>query len=244
MSFRSKTRAVFGNRVARTQIVTCACLVVTLLFTTGSSCGVTTGGNTLGDPNVVGAPGSNTNGGNGSTSGVKPTISASDHVIGAADATVTVLDYSCFQCPSCARFEQESFPTLKTQYIDTGKVRWVYRHFPLRTIHNRAEASARASECAADQVDFFTYKGQIYSDPSDLSDARLSADAVALGANKAQFDACAAGSSKAARVQQDVASGTSLGVSATPTFFVNGEKFTGFKTAAEFGAILDNKLGN
>jgi protein-disulfide isomerase len=104
--------------------------------------------------------------------------------------------------------------------------------------------SARASECAADQVDFFAYKGQIYSDPSDLSDARLSADAVALGANKAQFDACAAGSSKAARVQQDVASGIALGVSATPTFFVNGEKFTGFKTAAEFGAILDNKLGN
>jgi protein-disulfide isomerase len=231
------------NRLAHSRGATCTSLVLALVFAAGSTCGVTTG-NPNGDPNLVGTPGSNNNGGNGTASGVKPTITSSDHVIGAADAAVTVVEYSDFQCPFCGKFERESFPTLKTQYIDTGKVRWVFRHFPLRTIHNRAEAAARATECAGDQVDFFAYKDEIFADQSDLSDARLSTEAVALGANKAQFDACATGSSKAARVQQDVTSGTSLGVSSTPTFIVDGEKFSGFKTAAEFGAILDNKLGN
>ena len=179
-----------------------------------------------------------------------PQILPSDHVMGSANARVTVVEYLDFQCPFCGRFARQEFPDLRTQYIDTGLVRWVFRHFPLESecnpnsgdIHPRACDAARASECASDQDAFDEFHDLLFSDQDDLSDARFRDHANTLGLDAAQFDACITGTSKAARVTQDVNSGGALGVAGTPSFFVNGESVSGFRTAEQLGAIIDRKL--
>jgi protein-disulfide isomerase len=170
--------------------------------------------------------------------------------LGDSSASLTVIEYADFQCPICGQFARTEFATIRANYIDSGKIKWVFRHFPLRSIHPRAEPAARASECASDQGDFFGYAEQVYSviDSSSeqiLTDAQLQTDAVADGLNQNQFDACyPPADAKASRVQQDVTSGTNLGITGTPTFFVGGEKIVGYQTAAQLGAIIDRHLGD
>lgn len=181
--------------------------------------------------------------------GTGPQILPSDHVLGSDDAAVTVVEYFDFQCPFCGRFARQEFATIKAQYIDTGLIRWVFRHFPLEqecnppaNLHPRACESARASECADDQGMFVEFHDLLYEDQDDLSDNRFGEIANTLGLDATQFDACIAGNSKAARVLQDVNSGNALAVSATPTFFVNDEVVSGFQTAAQLSEVIDRKL--
>lgn len=174
-----------------------------------------------------------------------PVVLPTDHVLGDPAAPVTVVEYGDYQCPFCGAFARSEFPTLKRQYIDTGRIRFVYRHFPLRTpgkIHDRAEQAARAAECASDRGAFFEYHEQVTANQSDLSDEALRRYATNVGLSRPAFDACLAGGAKASRIQQDVASAAALNVAATPTFFVNEERITGFQTAEELGAIIDRRL--
>lgn len=178
-------------------------------------------------------------GGGGPSGG--PTILPTDHVIGNADASVTIVEYLDYQCPFCGAFARSEFPTLKTQYVDTGLVRWVFRHYPLAS-HNRAEPAAEAAECAADQGNFEDYHDLLFDISGNLSDAKFGEYADMLGLDRTQFDACIAGTSKINRVQQDVTSGNALGVSSTPVFFVNEDRVPGFQTAAQLSDIIDRKL--
>jgi len=180
-----------------------------------------------------------------------PPVLASDHVIGSANAPVTVIEYFDFQCPFCGRFARETFPQIKQQYIDSGMVRFVFRHFPLTNIHPRARPAALASECAHDQGLFDAYHDEVFERlgglnssqiAAELSNAKLKQYATNVGADRATFDPCADGESKGVRVQTDVDSGTALGVSQTPSFVVQNELFAGFRTAEQFSAILDRKL--
>ncbi len=154
-----------------------------------------------------------------------PQVIASDHVLGEADAPVLVFEYSDLQCPFCGAFDRNQFPTLKTDYIDMGKVRYVYRHFPLTMTHADAERAAEASECASDQDMFFEYIKEVFSDATrqqNLSADVLREIADEVGLDLTDYDACIAAASKGPRVDQDVNSGNALSVSGTPTFFVNG----------------------
>lgn len=234
-----------------------ACLFF-LLVSTGTTCN--DGGSGVDDPNIIGAPGGNDNGGNDNTSGSqKPTVSSRDHIIGDANAPVTVIEYGDFQCPVCGRFDRDSWADIKANYVDTGKARFVFRHFPLRSIHDHAQDAAEAAECAGDQVDFFDFKSMVYDNQAaafpesnavpagaPLSDSDLRAMLAGfvsnLGGSSSTFTNCASGTSKTSRVQADVDSGLALGVSATPTFFVNDEKVTGYRTAAQLGAIIDQHV--
>jgi len=170
-----------------------------------------------------------------------PKILTQDHTLGDANAKVTVVEYGDFECGFCGAFARNEFPTLKTTYVDTGKVRWVFRHFPLSQ-HARARPAAIAAECADDQGMFFEYHDLIFANQSDLSDTMLQAHADTLGLDRTAFDACLAGTSKDNRIDEDVTSGGILGVTSTPTFFVNDERILGFMTAAQLGEIIDRKL--
>lgn len=150
---------------------------------------------------------------------------SSDHTLGDANAPVLVFEYSDLQCPFCGSFDRNMFPTLKSDYIDTGKVRFVFRHFPLTNLHADAQRAAEASECAADQSMFFEYIEAVFSDAtrqSDLSATVLRDIADEVGLDLTAYDTCIAADAKGPRVEQDVNSGTALGVPGTPTFFVNG----------------------
>lgn len=211
----------------------------------GSTCGTNPGGGAAG--NMPGNTGGSTTGGTTTHNG--PALNAQDHILGSSTATVTVIEYADFQCPFCGNFARTDFPTIQTNYIDNGKVRWVFRHFPLTTIHDRALPAAKASECASDQTDFFSYAELTFGTVDAfgntiLTDSQLQQNATSLGLSMTQFNACfPPGDSKSARVQQDITSGTNLGLTGTPTFFVDDERVVGYKTAADFSAILDRHLG-
>ncbi|TWT45203.1 Disulfide bond formation protein D precursor [Phycisphaerae bacterium RAS1] len=169
-------------------------------------------------------------------------VTAADHVLGSADAPVTVIEYADLQCPVCKRFNDESFAAIREQYIDTGRVRWVFRHFPLTGVHPLAQAAAEAAECAADQARFWEFHDAVFVAQADLTDALLTRIAADLGLDRAAFAECRANGGKAARVATDVATGGALGVSGTPTFFVSGLAVRGFQTAEQLSAIIDQAL--
>ncbi|HKQ47213.1 MAG TPA: DsbA family protein [Phycisphaerae bacterium] len=245
----ASTRFGFSDRLVL-HIAVAIVATVGFFSLAGGSCG----GNPVtdpNDPNYVGAPGSNPDGNTGgNVDGEKPPLNANDHILGDVNAPVTVIEYADFQCPFCGTFARTEFDTIKANYIDTGRVRWVFRHFPLRNIHDRAEPSARASECAADQGSFYPYLELTFatvngSNAAILTDSQLQQHAATLGLDTTQFNACfPPGDSKAARVQQDFDSGVALGLTGTPTFFVENERFTGFQTAAQLSAVIERHLNN
>lgn len=185
--------------------------------------------------------------------GTPPTVLAQDHIEGDMNAPVTVIEYSDFQCPFCGNFARQILPELRTKYIDTGKVRLVFRHFPLNTacnsalssdLHPNACAAARAAECAADQNLFKQYHDELFLDDSRrnaLATANLKQYGTNVGVDQTTFDACVDGTSKANRVAADVASGIALGVTATPTCFVGAQKLSG-PTKAQLFAAIDQAL--
>lgn len=169
-------------------------------------------------------------------------ILPTDHVLAVGDPQVTVIEYSEFQCPFCGQFARNALPTLRKDYIETGKVRWIFRHFPLRSIHTHAQAAAEASECAADQGKFWEYHDLLFQHQSDLTKADLKSYAGQLGLDQETFDACLDSGAKAARVQIDVDSGQASGIPGTPTFLINGKVSAGNQSASSFAKLLDAAL--
>ncbi|MEE8170188.1 MAG: thioredoxin domain-containing protein [Phycisphaerae bacterium] len=169
-------------------------------------------------------------------------IVADDHTLGDSDAPVTVVEYASFQCPDCGMFDRDSFETIRTDFIDTGQVRWVLRHFPTRRELECAEASARGSECAADQGMFWEFAEQLFFNQvaASLCNSGLKQNAVTVGIPDLDaFNACIDNAQqKAARVQRDLDSGKAAGVEVIPTFFINGVPVEGLQTTDQFSALL------
>ncbi len=172
------------------------------------------------------------------------TITARDHVLGSASAAITVIEYGDFECPVCGRFAAETFPTIRRDFIDTGKVRWVFRHFPLQSVHPHARAAAAAAQCAGEQGQFWEYHDLLFANQDALESADLRGYAGDLSLDLTTFDACTAGSGAAGAVDEDISTGAALGVSGTPTFFIQGTKVVGFRDAETFAALLDAALAN
>lgn len=165
-----------------------------------------------------------------------------DHILGFASAPVTVIEYGDFQCPVCGRFFDETYPTIRADYIDTGRVRWVFRHFPLTQVHADARDAAIAAECAGAQGRFFDYHDRLFANQNDLSDAALQAHAAALSLDTASFGACFDSRATASRVDRDIADAAALNLSSTPTFFISGSRVEGFRTVAQMRVLLDQAL--
>lgn len=173
---------------------------------------------------------------------MNPTLRADDHVLGAASAPLVVVEYGDFECPVCGRFFDETYATIKSEYVDTGRVQWVFRHFPLRSLHPRAQAAAEAAECAGEQGEFFAFHDLLFINQDGLSDTALRSLAGQAGLDLTLFDACAA-AGRAARVQADVDAGLAVGVTGTPSFLIDGQLVRGFQTAAQLRTRLDAALG-
>lgn len=138
-------------------------------------------------------------------------------VEGADVATVAIIEFSDFQCPFCSKFSRETLPVLMTEYIKTGKVKHAFRHLPLR-IHADAQKAAEASECAAAEGKFWPMHEALFLEPAKLDVASLRTTAEEIGLSTG-FVRCLEGAT-AAKVKSDADLATSLGVTATPTFFV------------------------
>jgi|SRR3989338_703372 len=196
--------------------------------------GIVPGGST-GDPNEPPAK-------------VKVEVSKDDHVLGDPKAKVTIVEFSDFQCPFCRTFWSDTYTKIKSQYIDTGKVKIVYKHFPLE-FHPMALPSALASECAAEQGKFWEMHDKIFQEQAKLgtgtvsyTEASLKKWAGQIGLNAGQFNACLDSQKYASRVNGDQEYGTKLGVNGTPAFFINGNRLIGAQPFASFQALIEEEL--
>lgn len=162
--------------------------------------------------------------------------------LGSNQAKVTMIEFSDFQCPFCGSFFTGAFPELKAKYIDTGKVKLVYKQFPLTQIHNNAEVAAEASLCAQEQNKFWPYHDKLFENQSNLDKASLKKYAVDLGLNTSQFNSCLDSGQYRSKVQNDLQDGTKIGIQGTPSFVINGTLIPGAYPASEFEKVIDQKL--
>jgi len=167
---------------------------------------------------------------------------AGEPVEGSANAKVTMIEFSDFQCPFCGRFFSDAYPQIKQNYIDAGKVKLVFKNFPLTQIHANAEKAAEASECAFEQNKFWEYHDKLFQNQNNLgvSDLKKYAQQVDLDAQK--FNSCLDTGKYASRVSQELQEGIAAGVDGTPSFFINGNKIVGAQPFSVFQQAIDTQL--
>jgi len=158
---------------------------------------------------------------------------------GPANAPVTIVEFSDFECPFCAGF----LPTLREiekNYKD--KVRIVYRQFPLTNIHPNAAKAAEASLCAHEQNKFWPLHDAMFADQSNLGVEALKKKAAQLSLDMTRFDSCLDLGKYARAVEIDVAEGAKAGVNGTPSIFINGRFFSGNLPYEEVKRVVDDEL--
>lgn len=194
-----------------------------------------TGANVSGKEAAVGAAGA----GSGR---VIEDLEDDDAILGNPDAPVTLVEFGDFQCPFCKRLFDTTEKEVIEKYVKTGKVKLVYRDFPLSSIHAMAQKAAEASECADEQDKFWPYHDLLYGRQDRLSVENFKAWARELGLNGARFDSCLDTGKYEKEVQDDFRAGQQAGVSGTPASFVNGRIITGAVPFAQFEQIIEEEL--
>ena len=153
-----------------------------------------------------------------------PPVTTQDHVLGRADAPVTVIEYASFTCSHCADFHNTVLPAFKAKYIDTGKVRLVHRNLPTAPA-NVAAAAAAVAMCAAPER-YFDVAAVFMRDQANLQTTGaqpwFAAGIAASGKTREQIEACLNGPTIRAALDAQIEGARAAGVTGTPTFFVNG----------------------
>jgi len=168
----------------------------------------------------------------------KPSIEGKT-VRGGADAKVTVIMFSDFECPVCGRAYLAD-KEVEAYYGD--RIKTVFKHFPLRDLHPEAQKAAEASECANAQGKFWEYHDTLFQNQNALDVVSLKQYAKDLNLDTSRFDACLDSGSKAQIVQSDVDEGNILGVSGTPTYFINDKAYVGYLSTDRMKQIIDDEL--
>ncbi len=180
-----------------------------------------------------------------------------DPFLGPEDAKVTVIEFSDFECPYCAaamgtheglieRFKSQdpsweaAVPKLK-ELAEQGKIKFVYRDFPLN-IHQNAQKAAEAAECAEEQNMFWEMHDKIFENSDSLSVENLKQFAKDIRLDSPEFDACLDSSEMASEVQKDLSDGSKAGITGTPAFFVNGRLVSGAQPFSVFEQIIEEEL--
>ncbi len=160
---------------------------------------------------------------------------------GPASAPVTIVEFSDFHCPFC-RAAQPTLDALLERY--GNKVRLVYRHFPLDSLHPQARRAAEAAWCAEQQDKFWQFHDELYKNGPEASPDTLKRLASEAGLDTGRLDACLASGTAAPAVEADVEEGTKFGVTGTPGFFINGRALSGNQPIEAFVSVIDEELQN
>ena len=149
--------------------------------------------------------------------------------------TVTIVEYSDFQCPFCKRAEDDAVAKLKKNFGNA--IVWEYKHFPL-SFHPLAQKAAEATECARDQGKFWEMHAKLFEVSPALEVDKLKGYAKDLGLDTSKFNTCLDTGAKTAKVAADFAEGQSKGVTGTPAFFINGQSLVGAQPYESFLPII------
>jgi len=161
-----------------------------------------------------------------------------DPALGPADAPVTIVEFSDFNCPYCRRFHAEVFPDLMAAYPD--QLRFVYRDYPITSAESLV--AAQAANCAGKQGAYWAYHDSLFNGELGLGAEAYAAYAQRLNLDADALGACIAAGGEQAEVESDARAASALGVSGTPTFFINGIPLVGAQPLAQFRSVIDGEL--
>ena len=177
-----------------------------------------------------------------------------DPIIGNPDAPITIIEFSDFQCPFCARFHTQTLPLILEEYIEQGKVKLVFKEFPIQSIHPNALPASIAAECANDQNKFREMHDMLFEKQNDWNKLET-VDALSMFSQYASgiqldeelFDSCLTSGKHISEIKKDLDEGREYGVSGTPGFFVGNDQigFVELKGAQPFESfkkIIDAQL--
>ena len=161
------------------------------------------------------------------------------YATGPEDAPITIIEFSDYQCPFCRRWHQEVYQPLLAAY--PGKIKLVYRHLPLTSIHPDAFPAAEAAMCAGEQNAYWQYHEKLFA--SELLGTEVYKQyAQELGLDMTTFEACITDHKYQQAIQEDSDFAVNLGVRSTPTFFVNGLAIVGAQPLEVFKQVIDKEL--
>jgi len=168
------------------------------------------------------------------------------YVYGEDSAPVTIVEFTDYECPFCARYIEDAYSDIKTNYIDTGKVRYIVRDLPL-PFHANAELAAASARCAVNDGkyeamhDMLFAKQAVWAAETDATETFVTY-ATGMGMNANSFRTCLTSDDVVAAVKADSALAATVGASGTPTFFVNGTALVGAQPYAAFEAMIEAEL--
>ena len=160
--------------------------------------------------------------------------------VGPEDAVITIVEFSDFQCPYCQKWHDQVYESLMAAY--PGKIRLVYRNFPLTQIHPQAMTAAEASLCAGEQDVYWQYHQKLFENSAALNDDIYASLAADLGLDITAFETCMTGHKYQSEIEADMQFSIDLGIQSTPTFFINGIPFVGAQPLSNFQQLIDNEL--
>jgi len=181
-------------------------------------------------------------GGTGAAVAVSDVNTDGNYFKGAEDASVTIIEWSDFQCPFCERFYSNTLQQIEENYVETGKVKLVYKDFPLDSIHPQATPAAIAARCAGDQGKFWEFHDKIFENQRFLSEDSYKQWAGELGLDTATFNECFDNQEHLSAVRQDLVEGQQAGVRGTPGFLVNGKLISGAQPYSVFQQAIEDAL--
>lgn len=164
-----------------------------------------------------------------------------DAIKGDPDAPITIVEFSDYECPFCTRFYDDTLGLIEENYIDTGKVKFVYRDFPL-SFHPNAQKAAEAAECAGEQDRYYEMHDLIFENGATVGVTGFKQFAEEIGLDTEEFNECLDSGAMSSEVRDDFAVGSQLGVSGTPAFFINGILVSGAQPFSVFEQIIEGEL--
>lgn len=162
------------------------------------------------------------------------------HSKGNEDSSVTLTEFSSMTCPFCGRHNSQTHPQLRQEFIETGDIRYVYKHFARNELDVQA---ANAAECAGEQGQFFEYKNLIFDNQDNLSQDLLPQLAEQLDLDMEQWSECNENDEFRDKVISDTEEARSLGITGTPGFVINGEVISGAQPYQTFQQAIQSELG-
>jgi protein-disulfide isomerase len=168
------------------------------------------------------------------------------YVLGDIDAPVTIVEFTDFQCPFCSRHYQQTFPQIIDSYVNEGLVRYVFKDFPLNSIHPQAFAAAEAARCAGDQDAFLEMHNLLFDRQGDWGNQEPTDTFIGyagdLGLDTDQFGVCLSSGKYSEAVNADLQQGMELGVTGTPAFFLNGHLVSGAQPYELFVQAIESLI--